>query len=216
MRTLLSTDRHRMHSTGISPLIVTGFEGGVVGDYSTYTSFEYPIYLEAQGWSDLRVRFHCPERHRNSAVSRRTLTLCTMRQAIEKCSLFAVIVEDAFMDRKLCLRTVCECQFTSRYIIKSQGKPYAPEISNTFTHHPAIDKKNCSVGLNRRVRLFVEHKTDRNIDLRWHFQVEGRDEEPDSSCSTWQAFGDVPRSPLGYVETWKMPSLPLSEEPSLI
>lgn len=42
MRTLLSTDRHRMHSTGISPLIVTGFEGGVVGDYSTYTSFLIP------------------------------------------------------------------------------------------------------------------------------------------------------------------------------
>lgn len=104
-----------MQSVGIIPLIVTGFEGGVVGDYSTYTSFEYLFYLEAQGWSDLRVRFHCPERHRNSAVGRRTLTLCNMRQAIENCSLLAVIVEDTFMDWKLYLRTVCECQLTSRY-----------------------------------------------------------------------------------------------------
>jgi len=120
---------------------VTGFEGGVVGDYSAYTSFEYAIYLEAQGWSDLRVRFHFPERHRNSV--------------------FAVVVEDAFMDRELRLGT---------------------EISNTLAHHPAVDEKNCSVGLSCRGRPFVKYKTDRNIDLGGYFQVECCDEETDSSC----------------------------------
>ena len=77
---------------------------------------------------------------------------------------------------------------------------------------PSVDKQYSAVGL---VHL-IELEGNKDILLTGDLQVESRDEETDTSSAGWETLRKVAGSPLGGVESGKMPALTFAEETSFV
>ena len=91
-----------------------------------------------------------------------------------------------------------------------------PKVCYSLAHHPPVDKQDGSVRLGSGGRAAIEYKAHGNVEIVWNSQIEGCHEEPNARYGVWQAFRNVSRNPFRCVESWEVPTFPLSEKPPFI
>lgn len=94
------------------------------------------------------------------------------------------------MNWELCLRS------RVMHIRKSSGTEKGfgvvlPEVSNALAHHPPIHEQDRAVRLRRRCRAAIKQEADRSVDGGRNTEVEGGDEEANTSCIVRQAVREV-------------------------